>query len=131
MSEMREATHHDAERAPELAELHLREKPDGPGAAAMVAAGIGIFVLGLMTVLSEASVPIHDFLQRLEFGRGVGPLAGKSIIAVIAWAVSWAILGAVWRGKDVNIRAWFSVGLVLGILGAVGTFPPFFLMFGE
>jgi hypothetical protein len=129
MSEMRADTHHDAERAPELAELHLREKPDGPGAAAMVAAGIGIFVLGLMTVLSEASVPIHDFLERLEFGRGVGPLAGKTIIAVIAWAVSWAILAVAWRGKDVNIRTWFAVGLALGMLGAVGTFPPLFRLF--
>jgi hypothetical protein len=131
MSETTEGMHHDEQRAPELAELQLGEKPDGPGAAAMVAAGLGIFVLGLMTVLSEASVPTHDFLERLAFGRGVGPLAGKTIIAVIAWAVSWAILAAVWRGKDVNIRTWSAFGLALGILGAVGTFPPFFLLFGE
>jgi hypothetical protein len=131
MSETTRGMHHDAERAPELAELHLREKPDGPAAAAMVAAGLGILVLGLMTVLSEASVPIHDFLQRLEFGRGVGPLAGKTIIAVVAWAGSWAIVGSAWRRKDVNIRAWFAVGLALGILGALGTFPPVFLLFGE
>ena len=51
--------------------LHLDERPDGPGAAAMMAAGIGIFVLGLFTLLSEASVPIHDWLESLEFGRGV------------------------------------------------------------
>lgn len=127
---MNEASmHHDEERAPELAELHLHEKPDGPGAAAMLAAGIGIFVLGLLPVLSEASVPIHDFLERWQFGRGVGPLAGKTTIAVIAWALSWAILAALWRRKDVNLKAWFTVSLVLGILGALGTFPPIFLSF--
>jgi hypothetical protein len=127
MNEM--STHHDEERAPELAELHMPEKPDGPGAAAMLAAGIGIFVLGLLTVLSEASVPTHDFLERWQFGRGVGPLAGKTIIAVLAWAVSWAIIAMVWRRKDVNLRAWFTVSLALGALGALGTFPPIFLSF--
>jgi hypothetical protein len=42
---------------PEVDALHLDERPDGPGAAAMMAAGIGILVLGLFTLLSEASVP--------------------------------------------------------------------------
>lgn len=121
--------HHDEERAPELAELGLEDKPDGPAAAAMLAAGIGIFTLGLLTVLSEASVPVHDFLERFEFGRGVGPLAGKTILAVAAWAVSWVILALAWRGRDVNIKAWFTVALSLGILGALGTFPPIFLSF--
>lgn len=127
MNEM--TAHHDEERAAELAELNLQDKPDGPGAAAMLAAGIGIFVLGLLTVFSEASVPIHDFLERWQFGRGVGPLAGKTTIAVLAWVVSWAILAAVWRRKDVNLKAWFTVSLVLGTLGALGTFPPIFLSF--
>lgn len=119
--------HHDDERAPELAGLHLPDKPDGPGAAAMLAAGIGVFVLGLMTVLVEISVPIHDFLERLDFGRGVGPLAGKTTIAVVAWAVSWMVLAAAWRRRDLNLKAWFTVSLMLGILGALGTFPPIFL----
>lgn len=121
--------HHDEERAPELAEMHLPDKPDGPAAAAMVAAGFGFFVLGALAVLSEASVPIHDWLEGWEMGRGVGPLAGKTIIAAIAWAVSWAILALVWRKKDVNLKAWFTVSIVLGILGAIGTFPPVFLSF--
>lgn len=130
MKDMPTDTHHDAERAPELAELDLADKPDGPAAAAVVAAGIGIFVLGLLTVLNEASEGIHDFLERWQFGRGVGPLAGKTTLAVIAWAVSWGLLAAGWRRKDVNLRAWFMVALILAIAGAVGTFPPFFLRFG-
>jgi fluoride ion exporter CrcB/FEX len=123
-------THHDAERAPELADFHLPDKPDGPAAAAMLAAGIGIFALGLLTVLSEVSVPLHDWLESAwEMGRGVGPLAGKTTVAVIVWAVSWAILALLWRKKDPNLRTWFTVSLVLGILGALGTFPPIFLSF--
>lgn len=122
-------THSDDERVPELAELDLPARTDGPAAAAMLAAGIGIFVLGLLIVLSEVSVPIHDFLEWWDFGQGVGPLAGKTTVAVIVWAVSWAILAAAFRGKDVNLKAWFTVSLILGLLGAVGSFPPVFLSF--
>lgn len=130
MGDQKPDTHHDEERAPELAEMHLPDKADGPAAAAMVAAGVGIFALGLLTVLSEVSEPIHTFLEKMEFGRGVGPLAGKTILAVVIWGLSWAVLAGLWRAKDVSLRSAFAIGLVLGILGAVGTFPPFFLSFG-
>jgi uncharacterized membrane protein len=36
-----------------------------------------------------------------------------------------------WRGKDSGLRRMFAIGLVLGILGAIGTFPPFFEMFHQ
>jgi hypothetical protein len=121
--------HHDEHKAPELEELHLADKPDGPGAAAVLAAGIGIFILGLLTTLNEVSVGLHDWLQSFEMGRGVGPLAGKTTVAVIAWAIAWVILGAAWRKKDVNIKRMFWFGLVLGLLGVVLMFPPVFLAF--
>jgi hypothetical protein len=122
--------HHDEDRAHELVELDLKERPDGPAAAAALAAGVGIFVLGLLTVLSEASVPIHDWLGTWEFDRGVGPLAGKTTVATIAWAVSWLVAGTLLRKRDVNIKGWFALSLVLGILGLLGTLPPIFLSFG-
>lgn len=123
--------HHDEERAHELVELDLEDKPDGPAAAASLAAGIGLFALGLFTVLSEVSGPIHDWLEAWDFDQGVGPLAGKTILAVIAWAASWIVLGIVLRKRDVNIKAWFLFSLALGILGALGTFPPIFLSFAS
>lgn len=119
----------DYESAPEIAELGLEEKPDGPGAAAMLAAGIGLLVLGLLTVLAEASAGIHDWLEGWDFDKGVGPLAGKTTLAVIVWAVSWIALHLGLRGKDVDLKRWFWVGLVLGVLGALMTFPPIFLSF--
>ena len=121
--------HRDVEHAPELAELNLPEKPDGPAAAAMLAAGIGVFVLGLMTVLNEMSEAMHDFLEGWEMGLGVGPLAGKTTIAALAFFVAWIILAAVWRRKNPNLKTWFTISIVLGILGALGTFPPIFLAF--
>ena len=115
--------------APELASLNLADKPDGPAAAAMVAAGIGIFMLGLLTTLAVPWADLKDFLADFQAGRGVGPLAGKTVLAVVVWAVSWGILHFRWRDKDVDLKKMFSIGVFLGILGALGTFPPFFERF--
>ena len=123
------SSHHDEQVAAELAELHLHDKPDGPGAAMMVSAGIGIFALGLLTVLAEASEDISDWLRKWEWGQGVGPLAGKTTIASLVYIISLVLLWVIWRNKDVNLRTSFYVGLVLGVLGAVGTFPTFFQAF--
>ena len=123
------SSHHDEQVAAELADLHLHDKPDGPGAAMMVSAGIGIFALGLLTVLAEASEDIRDWFRKWEWGQGVGPLAGKTTIASLVYIISLVLLWVIWRNKDVNLRTSFYVGLVLGVLGAVGTFPTFFQAF--
>jgi hypothetical protein len=115
--------------APEVDALHLDERPDGPGAAVMMAAGIGIFVLGLFTLVSEASVSIHDWLESLEFGRGVGPLAGKTILGTVGFFASWIVLGMAWRTKELDLRRWFWIALALGVVGAVLMFPPVFQAF--
>lgn len=115
--------------APELEPLHLREKPDGPGAAAMIAAGLGVFIMGLFTVLAEASVGIHDWLESLDFGQGVGPLAGKTILASAGFFVSWLIFGIALRDKEVYLPKWFWVAVGLGVVGAVMMFPPVFTAF--
>lgn len=119
----------DEQIAPELAELHLADKPDGPGAAAMIATGVGIFVMGLFTVLSEISGPIHDLLGDMDFGVGVGPLAGKSTFGVIGFLASWVVLHLMWKDKDVDIKKMFWIGLALGVLGAILMLPPVFLAF--
>jgi hypothetical protein len=115
--------------APELEPLNLADRVDGAAAAVMMSAGIGIFVLGLLTVLSEASVPIHDFLETLEFDAGVGPLAGKTLLASVGFFLSWAVLGAVMRHKEVDLRRWFWIAFALGVIGAVLMFPPVFQAF--
>ncbi|MCL1594104.1 MAG: hypothetical protein M3132_07135 [Actinomycetia bacterium] len=122
-------TKHDVEVAPELAGLNLVDKPDGPAAAAMLSAGIGIFMLGFFTTGAVISASLKSFLAWWEWGQGVGPLAGKSTVAVIIWLVSWAVLYFVWKDKDVDLKKMFYIGLGLGLLGALGMFPPFFELF--
>lgn len=123
------STHHDTEIAPELADLHLVDNPDGPGAAAILAAGIGIFVLGLLTTLNEVSEGIHSFLDAFDGDGGVGPLSGKTILASAAFFVSWAVLWGLWRNTDIDIKRAFWVGLGLGVAGTVLMFPPVFQAF--
>jgi hypothetical protein len=104
------------------------ERPTGPVAAAVLAAGIGAFVLGLLTTLSEASTGVHDFL---EFDEDVGPLSGKTIIAVIAYVASWAVLHGLWRRQNPALRPILIATVVLIALGVLGTFPTFFQAFAS
>jgi hypothetical protein len=104
------------------------DRPTGPVAAAVLATGIGAFVLGLLTTLSEASTGVHDFL---EFDEDVGPLSGKTILAVVAYFASWAILHALWRRQNPPMRPILIAAAVLVALGILGTFPTFFQAFAS
>lgn len=107
-------------------ELHDLDRPTGPIAAAVLSAGIGSLVLGFLTTLNEASSAVHDFL---EFDKDVGPLSGKTIIAVIAYLVSWGVLHAMWRRGTPALRPILVATAVLIALGILGTFPIFFQAF--
>jgi fluoride ion exporter CrcB/FEX len=121
--------HHDDEVVPELAGLQLADRPDGPGAAMMISAGIGIFVLGFLTVLAEKSTGANTWLAKWQWGKGVGALAGKTTLASAAYVISLVVLWFVWRAKNVNLKVAFYAGLALGILGAIATYPTFFQKF--
>ena len=126
---MNPQSHHDSEISPELAALNLADKPDGPGAAMMISAGFGVFVLGFLTILAEASKGANTWLGKWSGDAGVGALAGKSTIASLLYFVSLAVLWVIWRDKAVDLKKAFYIGLVLGVLGVIGTFPTFFQMF--
>lgn len=102
------------------------ELPNGLAAAVLVAAGLGAFFLGLFTTLSEASVGMHDWLQ---WNDRVGPLSGKTILAVIIFFASWAVLTALLRKADPPLKPVLIVTGVLTALGFLMTFPTFFQAF--
>lgn len=99
---------------------------DGLAAAALLAAGVGAFVLGLLTTLAEASTGIHDFLQ---FNDRVGPLSGKTIVAAIVYFGALLIFALVWRGRQLALRPVVIASGTLLLLGFLGTFPIFFQAF--
>ena len=101
---------------------------DGPPAASLIAAGIGAVVLGLFVTLAEASTDIKDWLQ---WNDRVGPLSGKTILAVIAYFGTLSVLGFAWRGKVFALRSILIVAGILVLLGLLFTFPPIFQAFAS
>jgi hypothetical protein len=96
---------------------------NGAAAAAILAAGIGSFVLGLLTTLAAASRPIGNVLA---FYGPTGPLSGKTTVAVLIWLAAWVLLHRTWKDRQVN----FGPVLILIALALLGTFPLFFEAFG-
>jgi hypothetical protein len=95
-------------------------KPNGPAAAAILAAGIGCFALGVLVMLSEA---IPAFKNALTFYAPVGPLSGKTLAQITIYFVAWAALAYAWRGKSVAFGRVYAATLILVALGLVGDLP--------
>jgi len=106
--------------------MSRQELPNGPAAAAVLAAGIGSLVLGVVVTLAEANAKI---LQALNLYNPVGPLGGKSSVAIVAWLVAWAVLHAAWKERGVDFGKVATLTFVLVGLGLLGTFPLFFELF--
>jgi len=100
--------------------------PNGSAAAAFLSASIGVFVIGLLTTLSEAS---HAIGNALNWYNPSGPLVGKTLSGIIVWLIAWFILGKMWGKKDVNLKSMFIASIVIAALGFLLTFPPFFTIF--
>lgn len=94
--------------------------------AVTIAAGIGALVLGILTLLSEASEGVHEFL---EFSERVGPLSGKTVFGTAAFLLSWGGLHVALRDRELDWRPAIGVFLVLLAAALVLTFPPFFQLF--
>jgi len=109
-------------------ELDIVERPNGPAMAAIIAAGIGALILGILTTLNEASTDVHDFL---EIDKDVGPLSGKTLFAVIGYLVAWAVLAPLLWRRSISWNTGLIITGLLLVGGFVGTFPKFFELFAS
>jgi hypothetical protein len=101
-------------------------RPSGPAAAVVLAAGVGCFALGVLSVLTAASADVSDALTLSE---RVGDVSGISTAAALVFFATWAGLTMAWRRADPPlIRIAAAAGLLIA-LGLLGTFPPFFNLF--
>lgn len=107
-------------------ERATESKPNGPAVAVTIATGIGALVLGIFTLLSEASEGVHEFL---EFSERVGPLSGKTVFGTAAFLLSWGGLHVALRDRELPWRVAIATFLVLLAIGLLLTFPPFFQLF--
>jgi hypothetical protein len=95
--------------------------PNGSGAAAMLAAAIGSFVLAVIAFAADKSVPIKN---SLNFYEPTGPLSGVTAVAIVFWFLVWGFLEWCWRKRAVAMSRVKRVSLALLVLSILLTFPP-------
>jgi hypothetical protein len=96
-------------------------RPNGAGAAAILAAGIGAFLMAVFAILADQSAAIKSMMI---FWKPTGPLSGVTTCAIVLWLVVWAILHARWRHRSVALTRVNAAAFTLLILGLLLTFPP-------
>lgn len=95
--------------------------PSGPGAAAILAAGIGCAVLGVFALLGNEFNGIAGFF---DFYSPAGPLSGVTTCAIAVWLASWFVLATIWADREIAIAPVSAAALVLLAIGFALTFPP-------
>lgn len=95
--------------------------PNGAGAAAILAAGIGSAALGVLTVLGDAFDGLKSFLN---FYNPAGPLSGVTTLAIVTWLAAWFVLARKWDGRDLELSRVSVSAFVLLAVGFALTFPP-------
>ena len=104
--------------------LESEEKaPDGAAAAALIAAAFRVLTLGIVTSAAAAAEGFKDWLV---WDDEVGPLSGKTSVALIAWAASWPVLHLLLFRRDGLLPLAVAIAGVLILLGMIGIFPPIF-----
>lgn len=95
--------------------------PTGSASAAILAAGIGAFVLAALSIAADKVISIK---RLMVFYKPTGPLSGVTTSAIFAWLVAWAILNARWRDRSVAAARVNTVAFILLGLSLLLTFPP-------
>lgn len=103
-------------------EVNARMIASGPGAAAILAAGIGACALGVISLAADKARPVANLLKIYS---PTGPLSGVSTLAVMVWLAAWALLHYVWRERNLELRRIVAISFVLLAVGILLTFPPF------
>lgn len=96
--------------------------PNGPGAAAILAAGIGCAAVGILALAGDASEAVGKLLN---FYNPVGGLSGVTTLSIIIWLVAWFVLGSLWARKTVALGRVNLAAFALLLVGLLLTFPPF------
>ena len=95
--------------------------PNGPGAAAVMAAGIGCLAIGVVSVAADK---MPALARLLNFYKPTGPLSGVSTVAIVVWLATWAVLHYYWKSRNVDLARVVTTALVLLGVGVLLTFPP-------
>ena len=92
---------------------------NGAAMAAMLAAGIGAFAMGVFVIVNEAGV----FAAPALYGPA-GGVTGRTTFAAFVWLAAWALLHRRWRARELAPGRVYGLTLALIGAGILGTFPP-------
>lgn len=95
---------------------------NGPAAAAVLAAGIGGCILGVLSIAGDA---FRGVARALNFWTPTGPLSGVTDITILVWLLSWFALSRLWGRRNLELRRVNLAAALLFIVGLLLTFPPF------
>jgi hypothetical protein len=95
--------------------------PNGPGAAAVLSAGIGSLAVPIFAIAADKSSSVKDFFV---IYKPTGALSGETTVAVLLWLTVWVILNWRWRNRSVSLTRINVIALALLGLGVLLTFPP-------
>ena len=94
---------------------------NGSGAAALLAAGIGCFVLSALAFAGDKSPAVK---AALIFYKPTGALSGVTTSAILVWLLVWAVLEWRWRPRTVSLGRVSAASFLLLALSFLLTFPP-------
>jgi hypothetical protein len=89
---------------------------NGPGAAAILSAGIGALALAVLAIVGDKSL--------LVFYKPTGVLSGVTTVAIVIWLVAWGVLEIRWRRRTVALGLVSGLALGMLVLSILLTFPP-------
>lgn len=95
---------------------------NGSGAAAILAAGIGAFILAVLAIAADKVTSIQ---RLMVFYKPTGPLSGVTTAAILFWLLTWGILEWRWRNKTVAVGRTCAVAFILLAVSLLLMFPPF------
>ena len=95
--------------------------PNGSGAAAILAGGVGMFAVGALAIAADKFVLLGKLLV---FYPPTGRLSGVTCTAILVWLLSWVILEWRWGRRDVALARVNAIAFILLCLSLLLTFPP-------
>jgi len=96
-------------------------EPNGSGAAAVLSAGVGCFMVAVLAIFADQSASIKTLMN---FYKPTGPLSGVTTTAILLWLALWAILEFRWRKRNISLTRVNVIALGLLALSLLLSFPP-------